>query len=247
MDIYKSSSVFDVSIVIATYNAGKHIEDCLLSIINQTTDRSIQLIIIDGKSTDNTLAILKKYDAYIDVLLSEKDKGIYDALNKAIPYLKGRWVYFMGSDDRLLADFSKMLEALKDENTVYYGDCETKERILGGEYSNYKLAKDIICHQSILYPQKVFFKYQYQTHYKVLADYVLSMQCWGDKAFKKEYLPILMTYYNLTGFSSYTVDHKLNQDRKRLIKQYLGNWIFLRYQFRLLKRDLRAMLGIKTE
>ena len=72
-----------ISIIIATYNAGSTLESCLKSIIAQKNDL-IELLIIDGKSSDNTLKIVNAYRNQIDIFISEKDKGIYDAWNKGI-------------------------------------------------------------------------------------------------------------------------------------------------------------------
>ncbi|WP_257666879.1 glycosyltransferase [Parapedobacter tibetensis] len=223
-----------ISIIIVTYNASKYIERCLKSILALNLD-SKQLIIIDGKSTDNTLEILKTYQRDIDVLISEPDLGIYDAMNKALRYIEGRWVYFMGADDQLLASFNQLIPYLQKEDSIYHGNCVTDHKKLGGFYTPYFLTKDIICHQSILYPAIVFKKYQYQPIYPVLADYVLNMQCWGDPSLKKEYVPIDIAYYALQGYSSYTTDYKLKKDKSSLIRKYLGWKIYLRYRFRKFK------------
>ena len=87
-----------VSIVIAVLNGEDYLEDAILSVINQTYD-NVEYIIIDGGSTDGTLDINKKYTDKIDYWISEKDKGIYDAWNKAIQISCGQWIGFLGSDD----------------------------------------------------------------------------------------------------------------------------------------------------
>lgn len=69
-----------ISIVIATYNAEKTIKRCLDSIVYQKTNE-IELVIVDGASTDHTLDIIRDYSSLIDVLISEKDNGVYDAWN----------------------------------------------------------------------------------------------------------------------------------------------------------------------
>ncbi|WP_279165547.1 glycosyltransferase [Phocaeicola coprophilus] len=66
-----------ISIIIATYNAGKTIERCLKSIIHQKSDQ-IELLIVDGNSKDNTMDIINQYVGYIDFCVTEPDKGIYE-------------------------------------------------------------------------------------------------------------------------------------------------------------------------
>ena len=72
-----------ISVITVVKNGGQHLEECIQSIINQSF-KNFEYIIIDGDSNDNTHSIIKKYEKFIDYYLIEKDKGIYDALNKGI-------------------------------------------------------------------------------------------------------------------------------------------------------------------
>lgn len=92
---------YQISIIIATYNAGETLQRCLNSIASQKTE-DIELLIIDGKSKDNTLKVIKKNKGIINYWMSETDKGIYDAWNKGIKLAKGNWIMFLGADDVLL-------------------------------------------------------------------------------------------------------------------------------------------------
>ena len=87
-----------LSIIIVTYNATLTIERVLDNIIHNKTEET-ELIVIDGQSTDDSLQKIDKYKNSIDTFISEKDKGIYDAMNKAIQLSKGEWLYFIGADD----------------------------------------------------------------------------------------------------------------------------------------------------
>ena len=103
-----------ISIIIATYNAAYTIERCLCSIISQKTD-DIELIIIDGASKDQTIAIIEQYKDSIDVFFSEPDQGIYDAWNKGIKASNGEWIMFVGADDQLISGaLSSYLSFLSD-------------------------------------------------------------------------------------------------------------------------------------
>ncbi len=88
------------TVVIATFNAGKTLGACLESLRTQTY-RDFEIVIADGVSTDDTLAILGACAGEISFQISEKDRSIYDAWNKVIPHAKGEWFLFLGADDTL--------------------------------------------------------------------------------------------------------------------------------------------------
>ena len=87
-----------VSIITITYNSEATIRDTIESVINQTY-KNIEYIFIDGKSTDNTISIIKSYGENISTLISEKDNGLYDALNKGIALATGDIIGILHSDD----------------------------------------------------------------------------------------------------------------------------------------------------
>lgn len=92
-----------ISIIIATYNAGKVLQRCLNSICPQKAEE-VELLIIDGGSKDNTMDIVNANKDIIDYVVSEPDKGIYDAWNKGIKAATSEWIQFLGADDQLLPD-----------------------------------------------------------------------------------------------------------------------------------------------
>ena len=114
-----------VSIITVCYNAVSAIQRTILSVLSQTYE-NIEYIIIDGKSTDGTLAIIKKYESRIAFWLSEPDNGIYDAMNKAINNATGEWVLFMNADDEFVDNkvVERFVFVVKTHKNyaVYYGD-----------------------------------------------------------------------------------------------------------------------------
>ena len=89
-----------VSIVTPNYNGEKYLEETIKSIINQTS-HDYEFILVDGKSTDNSLNIIKKYLKKINIFISEKDKSMYHAIDKGISKAKGEVIIWINSDDLL--------------------------------------------------------------------------------------------------------------------------------------------------
>ncbi|MBA2613910.1 MAG: glycosyltransferase [Bacteroidetes bacterium] len=87
-----------ISIIIPTLNQGQFIEETILSILHQTY-KNFEIIVVDGGSTDNTLAIIKKYETQLFKWLSEKDKGQSNAINKGLQFITGDIVTWLNSDD----------------------------------------------------------------------------------------------------------------------------------------------------
>ena len=114
------SSLPKVSIIIVTYNASNTLQRCLDSVFKQEYP-NLELVIIDGESNDNTVEIIKANKEKIHFWTSEKDEGIYDAMNKGLEKITGEWVYFLGADDQLLDGFSSLSFELKLKDTIYYG------------------------------------------------------------------------------------------------------------------------------
>ncbi|SFL04217.1 Glycosyltransferase involved in cell wall bisynthesis [Porphyromonadaceae bacterium KH3CP3RA] len=229
-----------VSIICVTYNAASCISGCIDSIIEQRCADDVELIIIDGNSTDGTQEILKRYGDRIAFWKSEPDEGIYDAMNKALEYIHGQWVYFIGADDRLLSDFSTFVEnELKDQHKVYYANVLWEGIKSRGFVSDYEQAKGGIFHQAIIYPASVFKKYRYNTKYKVSADYALNMQLHRDKSYEFEYREYIIAYFNNTGVSSYGEDEVFLRDKRKLIMENFGIVVRFRYNFRIIKHKLR--------
>lgn len=234
-----------VSIVIVTYNAGKYLEGCIDSIRKQAF-QNIELIIMDGASTDETLSIITHHDEYISYWQSEKDNGIYHAMNKSLAHATAKWILFLGADDRLLDGFSAITAFLKNTYCVYYGDFIADGRRHGGKFTAYRLAKSNLCHQNILYCRKVFDKYQYLEKYIISADHYLNMQCWADKTFSFEYHPLAIVNFSKQGISSIKMDELVEQDRIKNIKKFLGYPVYIRYLLRLIKLQFKKTLTGKN-
>lgn len=113
-----------LSVITIVYNNARDIERTMLSVLNQTYT-GIEYIVVDGASNDGTLEIIKCYENRITKLISEKDKGIYDAMNKGLALATGDYVIFMNSGDEFYAnDTVAKVFATAPDADIYYGETE---------------------------------------------------------------------------------------------------------------------------
>lgn len=179
-----------ISIIIATYNASKTIERCLDSIVLQMTDET-ELIIIDGGSSDSTLQLLKKYKDKIERIISEEDKGIYDAWNKGIKLANGNWIMFVGADDILLPNaLSVYLCTLSTIAEIgaydyicahndYVDKCGVLLKVMGNPPTWRKMKYMMAAaHVASLHSKKNLFESigGYDLNFKICADYELLLR-----------------------------------------------------------------------
>jgi glycosyltransferase involved in cell wall biosynthesis len=218
-----------VSVIIVTYNAVKTLQAALDTIYSQTYP-NIEVVVIDGLSTDGTVEILKANDAKIAFWKSEKDTGVYDAMNKAVTQVTGEWVYFMGADDELLPEFSDMLLELTDPTAIYYANVFAEGTKRTGEQTWYQLAKFGIYHQAMIYPRSVYDKYRYNTKYRISADFALTLTLCGDKRYHFVYKDYTLCNFNHEGISGVNVDTPFQKDKAKLIFKNFGLKTWFRYR-----------------
>lgn len=117
-----------LSVITVVYNNMEDIERTMLSVLNQSYPR-IEYIIIDGLSTDGTREVISKYESRLAKFVCEKDKGIYDAMNKGLALAKGDYVLFMNSGDEIydLNTVEKIFNTEPDAD-IYYGETEMYKR-----------------------------------------------------------------------------------------------------------------------
>lgn len=110
-----------LTVITVVYNNVKHIERTLISVINQTY-KNIEYIVIDGASTDGTLEIINQYRNKIATIISEKDDGIYYAMNKGLALAKGNYVLFMNSGDEIFEPATVEKIFMLPYADIYYGE-----------------------------------------------------------------------------------------------------------------------------
>lgn len=194
-----------ISIITICYNCKDDIEPTILSVINQSYP-NVEYIIIDGGSSDGTLDIINKYRNSINVLITEPDKGIFDAMNKGLRYATGTWVNFMNAGDTFHnPETLKNVFQNKDNSDVgvLYGNT-----ITGGELhhpkelSTLKYGEIMACHQSIFYNREICGnELFYKTKHKHYGDIELTRRLYiKGVLFKQVYVTI--SDYKGGGFSS---------------------------------------------
>lgn len=215
-----------LSVITVCYNAKETIENTILSVIKQSYN-NVEYVIIDGASTDGTLDLIKKYESKINYWISEPDKGIYDAMNKATKVATGDYLFFLNSDDIFYNNdvLSEFAAVLNSNNTIYYGDVMQVpgDKFYGGIFSKWRLSYTNICHQAIFYPKIVFKNYSYNTRYKIYADWNLNILCYADKNIQFQYVRKFVTYYSICGLSNLSPkDDNFTSDFYRIISKNFG-------------------------
>jgi glycosyltransferase involved in cell wall biosynthesis len=204
-----------ISVITVVYNAEQYLEKTILSVINQTYD-NVEYIIVDGASTDGTLNIIERYENSIDYWLSEKDSGIYYAMNKGIKTASGNWVNFMNAGDSyhssdIIQSIVALVEETFNEMKLIYGNANIFNLEVG---INRKVGRTMdmhdvymrmpTCHQAIFYDLQLFKAVGlYDTEYKIIADhewFVRFLKQYGQKHLR--YLNETIVNYSMEGFST---------------------------------------------
>lgn len=225
------SSLPLVSIIIPTFNSEEKLQRCINSIKCQTYSE-VEVLVVDGRSTDATLEILEvcKKDFKNLKYISESDQGIYDAMNKGAMMATGEWLYFLGSDDYLYS--SSVIEEIFSNkelinNDVLYGDVwnENINAKYDGEFSYEKLTRKFICHQSIFIKRKVFLQFgPYNIRYSVSADMAFTLKTFGNPNVRWKYVNNLIAYYSSGGYSAGTYDKEFWNDAECLYLNCLSGF-----------------------
>lgn len=173
------------SIITVTYNAEKVLEDTIQSVIFQTY-RNVEYIIVDGASKDHTLEIVHKYHNRINKVISEPDKGLYDAMNKGIQLATGDYLCFLNAGDKFhdSETLQKIVHTLKGQELpdVIYGETAIVDeeghflhmrRLSTPAHLNWKSFKQgmLVCHQAFFVNRELAINHLYDLQYRFSADF----------------------------------------------------------------------------
>lgn len=213
-----------VSVVTVVYNAEDLIEETIQSVISQTYFDKVEYIIIDGASKDKTLEIINKYRDKIDILVSEPDNGIYDAMNKAIDIATGEWILFMNAGDIFAS--KNIVEKVFEYDVGYYDfiygqhiwSDKKNEVLVDVRPLNLMWQRICFCHQSLFSRTSLMKERPFDLSFVIVCDYENYFSRYMEgKKFKKINFPIAV--FMAGGFSDVNF-FKRTLERYKVVQKY---------------------------
>lgn len=221
-----------LSVIIATYNSGKTLEATLNSLLDQTFE-NFEVIVVDGLSSDNTVAVIKEFEQKFKnrgialVWISEKDSGIYDAWNKALKITSSPWISFLGSDDTYYPDalqtYSSEITKHPDINFIcskveYIDSNGNVLKMLKNPYNYNQLIRYMdFAHVGAFHHHSLFLSSRgFDTNYKIVGDYDFFMKC--GQAIKAGFIDKTTARMLNQGISNNNVKRTLDEVREIQLK-----------------------------
>ena len=202
---------YDFSIITVCFNSVNTIERTIKSVFDQN-DVSIEYIIIDGGSTDGTVELIREYEDKLAYWVSEKDEGIYNAMNKGLEIASGKYIAFLNSDDAYNPNVLNSVKLCFEESNadLVHGDL-IKERFIDGQiYERVQKPEFemILSTMGVNHPatfaRASVFKQEgvFDETYKLSSDYDWILRVYLAKKYHFEYLPKALTRFSLRGVSN---------------------------------------------
>ena len=231
------------SVITVCYNASATIRETIASVLGQTY-RDMEYIVVDGKSSDGTVEILQGIKDERFSFLSERDSGIYNAMNKGLRMAGGDYVIFLGADDtfynkHVLENTAKKIIGCDD---VIYGDVMLKasQKLYNGVFTRWTWGHRNICHQCVFYPKSVYSRYLYDEKYKSFSDWDYNLRLLID-GIKFTYINETISIFNdCDGLSSNTKDVDFVKVRRKMVCKAVG---VLPYCWGILQKVKRKLLN----
>lgn len=231
-----------ISIITVVYNGVATLEQTILSVIDQTY-QNIEYIIIDGGSTDGTIDVIKRYENKIKYWISEPDKGIYDAMNKAINIAMGDWLLFINEGDMLLSiPIQDLMEA--DDYDAVCGNVQTDYGIVYPTYSWKIKLSNTLPHQGLFYRKETMHSLYNIISYKIFSDYDYNLKMYkiGQKILISD---AIVAKHSLDGVSN---DAKYIKELYLVISNNCGLFFvilsFFRFKYIGLRKIINGILDI---
>jgi glycosyltransferase len=235
-----------ISIITATWNCAKTLPDCFASMARQNYANR-EHVIVDGASTDETIDVINKHIDRIATFKSERDEGIYDALNKGIQLATGDVVGFLHADDLYASDhaLSKIARAFEDPTVcAVYGDLEyvsqqDTTKVIRRWRSNSFKQRDLgwgwmPAHPTLYVRREWYSKIGgFDISYRIAADYQSILKLFTQPGFKTKYIPDVLVTMRLGGAS--------NKSIKAIVKKSKEDWHALRSCYFSVPSALRAI------
>ena len=237
--ILMSSNQPKISIITATWNCKNTLPDCLASVARQDYAHR-EHIVVDGASTDGTIDVVRQHIDQIAIFKSERDEGIYDALNKGINLATGEVVGFLHADDLYASDevLSKVGEAFADSSVcAVYGDLEyvkhqdtTKvvRRWQSHPFKKQDLSWGWMPAHPTLYVRKEWYSRigGFDITYRIAADYLSVLHLFTQPEFRAVYLPNVLVKMRLGGVSNRSLRAIASKSKEdwRALRSYGFSW-----------------------
>ena len=214
-----------VSIITISYNAKQVIGETINSVLAQKFN-DYEYIFVDGKSSDGTVDTIRSYVELLENMgivcrvISEPDKGIYDAMNKGIALANGQWVLMLNAGDMFAHD--QVLECFfqnqEYDADIVYGDVIYKYDAGGTTYYKRgvpapldKIKEGMVfCHQCVFVRNEVIKRYEFDTRYKITADYDSFVRAYKDNVPFK-YVNRVVAIYDCAGLSTSNIKKALTE------------------------------------
>lgn len=187
----------------------------------------IEWIVIDGKSTDGSLEFLSGLERKPDILVSESDSGIYDAMNKGIHLAKGEYVNFMNSGDFFDRNFFKNCKhEFEGSSDIIYGNTLLNDGKLLKSSPNmdfFYIFNKMINHQSLFIKRYLLMKYPFDLNFKIVADWVQLFNILKYDKPNLKYVNQTVCIYDTTGISS-RLDAERKKEKNLFLKTLYSDW-----------------------
>jgi glycosyltransferase involved in cell wall biosynthesis len=231
------------SIITVCYNASATIKETIASILSQTY-QELEYIVVDGKSSDGTVGILQSITDKRLTFVSEKDTGIYNAMNKGLKIASGDYLIFLGADDIFFDNgvLERVAAKITNGDEVVYGNVllKKRQRLHNGAYTRWTWGHRNINHQCIFYPKSVYTKYQYDERYRSTADWAYNLRLLID-GIKFTYIKEIVCIFNDdNGLSTRIKDRDFSKVRRKMVCQAVG---VIPYYLGFLQRAKRRFLN----
>lgn len=249
-----------ISIITVCYNSAKTIEDMLKSVANQK-DVNIEHILIDGASTDETLQIIKQHDS-VTTLISERDKGIYDAMNKGIALATGDVVGTLNADDFYMHDrvLSEVAQVFLDPSIeACYGDLVYVSQQDTNKVVRYWKSRDYAdglfklgwmpAHPTFFVRKGAYERLgNFDLNYKIAADFELLFRFIEKNKIKTKYIPKVLVKMRLGGTTNASLSNVLSQNKEivAILRKYYVDFSMIKFVIRkLLNRFYQFYSGYR--
>lgn len=226
-----------ISVVTVVLNGSQTLERCIKSVISQTYP-SIEYIVVDGGSKDGTMDIIKQYDKAIDYWVSEKDNGLYHAMNKAVLFCTGDYILYLNADDEL--NNSQTMEKVANNVTkdidIFYGNILVEDKYceeyiqVGREYSLKDIKKDDKPpHPAFFVRSSLLKENPFNEKYRICSDYDLMCRLFM-KNLKMKYINEIVSIFHTGGLSSRI--YRTNRENAEIIRENFGSKYAIFYLMR---------------